>query len=102
MNKGTIICHNNNGYMKGEKSNDCLDMGGYNSRSNKMKNVIRHVIVKQTLDPDETYYFRLKSVLDKMTTEFHMDWLEWCPKEVYEVTDNQETPLLCLYIKYVL
>ena len=79
----------NNGFMKGERSNDCLDMGGYNSRSNQMKNIIRHIIVKQTLDPDKTYYLRLKSVLDKITPEFHMDWLEFCPKDVY---DNPVTP----------
>lgn len=79
----------NNGYMKGEKSTDCLGNGGANSRSNQMRNIIRHIIVKQTLDPDRTYYLRLKSVLDQAKPEFHMDWLEWCPKEVY---DNPEKP----------
>lgn len=77
------------GFMKGEKSTDCLDVGGANSRSNIMNNIVRHVIVKQMMDPDETYYIKLKSVLDKETTEFHMDGLEWCPKEVY---DNPNEP----------
>lgn len=38
---------------------------------------------------DETYYLRFKSVLDDQTREFYMDFLEFCPKEVY---DNPETP----------
>ena len=45
--------------------------------------------IRQTLDPDKTYYIRFKSVLDKLTPEFYMDGLEWCPKEVY---DNPEKP----------
>ena len=32
---------------------------------------------------------RFKSVLDDQTREFYMDYLEYCPKEVY---DNPETP----------
>ncbi|MBQ7179916.1 MAG: fasciclin domain-containing protein [Bacteroidaceae bacterium] len=78
----------NLGYMKGERSIDCLNSGA-NSRSTTMKHIIRHIIIRQTLDPDKTYYIRFKSVLDKLTPEFYMDGLEWCPKEVY---DNPETP----------
>jgi hypothetical protein len=78
----------NLGYMKGERAIDCLNSGA-NSRSTTMRHIIRHIIIRQTLDPDKTYYIRFKSVLDKLTPEFYMDGLEWCPKEVY---DNPEKP----------
>ena len=36
----------------------------------------------------ETYYLRVKSVLDSDRKEFYLDYLEYCAKEVY---DNPET-----------
>ena len=41
------------------------------------------------MEPDKTYYLRFKTVLDDPTREFYVDYLEYCPKEVY---DNPETP----------
>ena len=76
----------NNGYMKGPKSinsNDGTERD-FNDREN-----IRHIFVRQTLDPNETYYIRLKSVLDSDRKEFYMDFIEYCAKEIY---DNPETP----------
>ena len=76
----------NNGYMKGPQSinsNDGTERG-YNDREN-----IRHIFVRQTLDPDKTYYIKLKSVLDSDKKEFYMDFIEYCAKEIY---DNPETP----------
>lgn len=76
----------NNGYMKGSQAIDSNDgtERGYNDRNN-----IRHIIVRKTLDPKETYYLKVKSVLDSDKNEFYMDYLEYCAKEVY---DNPETP----------
>jgi len=76
----------NNGFMKGPQSIDSADgtERGYNDREN-----IRHIFVRQTLDPDKTYYLKLKSVLDSDRKEFYMDFLEYCAKEVY---DNPEEP----------
>ena len=76
----------NNGYMKGPKSINSADgtERDYNDREN-----IRHIFVRQTLDPNETYYIRLKSVLDSDRKEFYMDFIEYCAKEIY---DNPETP----------
>lgn len=76
----------NNGYMKGPKSinsNDGTERD-WNDREN-----IRHIFVRQTLDPNETYYIRLKSVLDSERKEFYMDFIEYCAKEIY---DNPEKP----------
>ena len=77
----------NNGYMKGPKSiwgNDGQTERDYNHREN-----IRHIFVRQTLDPDKTYYIKLKSVLDSDRKEFYMDFIEYCAKEIY---DNPEHP----------
>ena len=76
----------NNGYMKGPKSinsNDGTERD-FNDREN-----IRHIFVRQTLDPEETYYIKLKSVLDADKKEFYMDFIEYCAKEIY---DNPEKP----------
>ena len=76
----------NNGYMKGPQSinsNNGTERGA-NDREN-----IRHIFVRQTLDPDKTYYIKLKSVLDSDRKEFYMDFIEYCAKEIY---DNPETP----------
>ncbi len=76
----------NNGFMKGE-------LGISNSihlcRSTAYKHVVRRIITRQTMDPDKTYYLKIKSVLDSDKMEFYMDHLEFCPKEVY---DNPESP----------
>ena len=76
----------NNGYMKGPKSINSADgtERDYNDREN-----IRHIFVRQTLDPNETYYIKLKSVLDAEKKEFYMDFIEYCAKEIY---DNPEKP----------
>lgn len=76
----------NNGYMKGPQSinsNDGTERG-WNDREN-----IRHIFVRQTLDPNKTYYIKVKSVLDSDKKEFYMDFIEYCAKEIY---DNPETP----------
>ena len=77
----------NNGVMKGAKSVTADGSSGDIER-NRNSN-LRYIIVRQTMDPDKTYYMRMKSVLDSEEKEFYMDYLEYCPKEVY---DNPERP----------
>ena len=77
----------NNGVMKGAKS-VTADGGSGDIERNRSSN-LRYIITRQTLDPNETYYMRVKSVLDSEQKEFYMDYMEWCPKEVY---DNPERP----------
>ena len=72
--------------MKGARS-VCAD-GSSDIERDRNTN-LRYIIVRQTMDPDKTYYMRLKSVLDSEEKEFYMDYLEYCPKEVY---DNPERP----------
>lgn len=49
----------------------------------------RRIIVKQEMDPNQTYYLKFKSVLEDTSKEFVVDYFEYCAKEVY---DNEETP----------
>ena len=75
----------NNGYMKASQS--------VNSNSYKWErgNIVcsRRIIWRGTMDPNQTYYVRFKSVLDSDKKELYMDYMELCPKEVY---DNPEEP----------
>ena len=75
----------NNGYMHG-----ILGITGDGHKGERSDTRIsRRILARQVLDPNETYYIRMKSVLDEKQNEFFMDYMELCPKEVY---DNPETP----------
>lgn len=78
----------NNGFMKGA---NCYCDGGTGmaimARADPL--IIRRIIVREPMKADLTYYLRFKTVLDDASREFYVDYLEYCPKEVY---DNPETP----------
>ncbi|MBQ7570692.1 MAG: fasciclin domain-containing protein [Bacteroidaceae bacterium] len=77
----------NNNVMKG-----VLSVTGTGAPTNNERIAttnLRYIIVRQPMDPDKTYYLRIKSVLDSEQKEFYMDYMEFCPKEVY---DNPEKP----------
>lgn len=59
----------------------------YSARTNEM--CIRRILVRQTMDPDETYYIRFKTVIDDPYTYLYMDYFEYVAKEIY---DNPEEP----------
>ena len=78
----------NKDYMKSVE----IMCGGNPGNTNSMRAIVsclRRVILRQTLDPDETYYIRFKGVLDDAKKFLYVDFFEYCPKEVY---DNPETP----------
>ena len=49
----------------------------------------RRIIVREYMSADEVYYLRFKTVQDLLSKQLFLDYIEWCPKEVY---DNPETP----------
>ena len=54
-------------------------------------NCSRHIIVRQTLDPSETYYVRFKSVQPDLTRpELYLDYFEYCPKEIFDSPEKPE------------
>lgn len=75
----------NNGFMKASQS---VASGSYKwERGNTVCS--RRIIWRGTMDPNKTYYVRFKSVLDSDKKELYMDYMELCPKEVY---DNPNEP----------
>ena len=77
----------NNGYMNGDKSN-CVS-GDPSNSLREYAGAMRRILLRQYMSPEKTYYIRMKSVIDSDAKEFYMDYIELCPKEVY---DNPEKP----------
>jgi len=75
-----------NGVMKGVKS----IYGTGRGTEREDTRCIRHILVRQLLDPDQTYYLRFKTVLDNPRKELFMDYIEFCPREVYDNPDEPE------------
>lgn len=50
---------------------------------------LRRIVLREEMKSDETYYIQFKSVLEDVTSQFYFDYIELCPKNVY---DNPETP----------
>lgn len=77
----------NNGFMKGPEY-IVGDVG--NQKTNRRnENSTRRIILRQYMDADTHYYMRFKTVQDSYSKQLFLDYLEWCPKEIF---DNPETP----------
>ena len=78
----------NNGFMKGPEYIVANAGGRETNRMNA--GATRRIVVREPMSPDVKYYIRFKTVQPDYTTkQLFVDYLEWCPKEVY---DNPETP----------
>ena len=77
----------NHGLMKATRHE--TEMNSTTARAKE--NCCRHIIVRQTLDPSETYYVRFKSVQpDLSRPELYLDYFEYCPKEIYDSPEKPE------------
>ena len=79
----------NNGVMKGALGIGMKGSTNDTQRRNGSFENLRHIVWRGLMEPDKPYYIKLKSVIDDDHREFYMDYLEFCPKEVY---DNPEKP----------
>lgn len=77
----------NNGFMKGCQS--VCEMGNPAKTARLDDRQTRRILCRQHMQAGQTYYLRMKSVLDSDRKEFYLDYLELCSKEVY---DNPATP----------
>ena len=78
----------NNGFMKGPEYIVASAGGRETNRMNAGST--RRIVVREQMSPDVVYYMRFKTVQpDYNTKQLFVDYLEWCPKEVY---DNPEHP----------
>lgn len=76
----------NKGYMKAPKSGYKL---GSSSNFRDDPNVLRRIILRNDMNRDSTYYVQFKSVMSDFNTQFFFDYIELCPKDVY---DNPKKP----------
>ena len=77
----------NHGLMKATRHETELNSNTARSKNN----CSRHIIVRQTLDPNETYYVRFKTVQpDLERPELYLDYFEFCPKEIYDSPEKPE------------
>lgn len=71
------------GYMKPPKyfgpASSMATSGNY--RNNER--LFRKIVYTGTLDPKKTYYVRFKSVLENTKSQLFLDYIELCPKSVY-------------------
>ena len=75
----------NHGLMKATKHEHDSQL------ARQKNNCSRHIIVRQTLDPNETYYVRFKSVQpDLERPELYLDYFEYCPKEIFDSPEKPE------------
>ncbi len=72
----------NNGFMKGPEYFSETPGGGDTGRT--LEKATRRIIVRQHMDAGKTYYLRFKSVQDVIWKQLFINYLEWCPKEVYD------------------
>ena len=45
---------------------------------------LRRIILREWMEADKTYYIQFKSVLSNEGTEFYLDYLEFCHKDIYD------------------
>lgn len=65
--------------------NSYYQFGAQNTmRTQERGKIVRRILVREDMKANEVYYLRLKSVLRDPDTELFLDFLEFCPKEVYD------------------
>lgn len=78
----------NNGFMKGPEYIVANAGGRETNRMNAGST--RRIVVREMMSPDVTYYMRFKTVQKDTKKQLFVDYLEWCPKEVYDNPENPE------------
>lgn len=71
------------GYLKAPKYFGPASSAAVTSHYRNNERVLRGIIYTGNFDPKETYYIRLKSVLENTTTQLFLDYIELCPKSIY-------------------
>ena len=71
----------NNWYMKAPNS---YYMYGERTSMRNRHQALRRIILREVMKADETYYIHFRNLLDGPETEFYMDYIELCPKSVFD------------------
>ena len=75
------------GFMKGPQNYSASP--GSKDAVRKLQFVLRRVIWAGAVEADQPMYLRIRNVMASDLKQFFLDYIEWCPKEVY---NNPETP----------
>ena len=76
----------NLGYMRGPLYYT-VGVGGSLARANAQD--LRRILAKQTFEQGD-YWLRFKTVIDNSSAQFHLDYIEFCPENVYNNTQYAE------------
>ena len=77
----------NRGYMK---PMDCWFPGGGESSMRALNSPLRRILATESLDPEKTYYLRVRQVLDDPMKYWNFNYLEICPKSVYGSPEGED------------
>ncbi len=77
----------NKGFMKGPEY--IVENPGSSETNRMQEKSTRRIIVRQHMKANENYYLRFKTVQDLLSKQLFIDYIEWCPKEIY---DNPNEP----------
>ena len=84
-NKAIDKAMRNRGFMKA--------MDSYGSTSEPFRtygNDVRRILVKQYMRADQDYWLRFRQILEGSTLYMSIDYIELCPKDVYDSPDGED------------
>lgn len=85
-NRFVDLCLHEQGFMKGPQ----YFTGSYSTTSVRtLEYNLRRVVWRGTVEAGKTYYLHVKNCMSREDLQFYMDYIEWCPKNVYA---NPTTP----------
>lgn len=76
----------NNWYMKAP---NYFYLYGESMSVRHRSNSLRRIVLREEMKADATYYIHIRNLLDNIRTELYMDYIELCPKSVF---DNPYAP----------
>lgn len=85
----------NQGYLKGPQY-ICVDgsqgkttVRNYTEGSAYGPN-LRYILKRDYFDKNKTYYIRFKNALNELNTQFFLDYLEFCPSDIYASPEGED------------
>lgn len=78
----------NNGFMKGPEY--FTETPGGTDTGRKIQKTTRRILLRTFIDSEKTYYLRFKTVQDNPNKQLFLDYIEWCPKEIFDNPENPE------------
>ena len=81
----------NRGYMKGPDSHYTGDKnnGGETFRNYSGGLIARRVITTDYFKSNRDYYLRMRLVLENPNAEMNFDYMEWCPKSIFDLKEDK-------------